>query len=551
MQVVRSHAELRTYDVCSEQVPPHSAMQEQLPFTSSHALNPFLACPVRSETGVNISTPPRSVNALLAFQADLLHIAECVMEKLQLNTNMLRSLPGLLKATESGTHTATKEQMNTAKKLQSKLVDHISSAFSNKHRLPRKDVKNIVKQEFKQAAIKIRNNTHWEKINTTIEHGGLNYLSTLTPAGKMKMGSNDIFPTSYLDKGICSSSNTDTQHATNLWMSEIAVPDKEGHPETLFRGIRHGILSPYGLKKSDSARQAGALARAQEVITAALYTKPDLLTKALSGQEVSLDLVSTSLVTASSIGKEDAMLADQMYAWQSLTQQTPLSLTVRDEQGELKQIKVNLNVVAFNLGVNEMALKVNLGWSVSDKFNAQALQQLLGPNLGASAQPGGMVGNYLKNNPVNGPKVLELSQQLRKIFTDKSHHHDGGEPYKAAQRIARLAYEIGAVPCWNCKSGKDRTGMMDAEIKREVISQHQGKPSSKPGSPHSKGDQELFQEVLAKGGNAEIQVYNTGVAGNKVIKFLPIPGMNLSYDERIGNSKILNDTQGLSPLVKN
>jgi phosphatidylinositol-4,5-bisphosphate 4-phosphatase len=162
-----------------------------------------------------------------------------------------------------------------------------------------------------------------------------------------------------------------------------------------------------------------------------------------------------------------------------------------------------------------------------------------------------MVGNYLKNNPVNGPKVLELSQQLRKIFTDKSHHHDGGEPYKAAQRIARLAYEIGAVPCWNCKSGKDRTGMMDAEIKREVISQHQGKPSSKPGSPHSKGDQELFQEVLAKGGNAEIQVYNTGVAGNKVIKFLPIPGMNLSYDERIGNSKILNDTQGLSPLVKN
>jgi phosphatidylinositol-4,5-bisphosphate 4-phosphatase len=366
----------------------------------------------------------------------------------------------------------------------------------------------------------------------------------------MKMGSNDIFPTSYLDKGICSSSNTDTQHATNLWMSEITVPDKEGHPETLFRGIRHGILSPYGLKKGDSARQAGALARAQEVITAALYTKPELLTKALSGQEVSLDLVSTSLVTASSIGKEDAMLADQMYAWQSLTQQTPLGLTVRDDQGELKQIKVNLNVVAFNLGVNEMALKVNLGWSVSDKFNAQALHQLLGPDLGASAPPGGMVGNYLKNNPVNGPKVLELSQQLRKIFTDKSHHHDGGEPYKAAQRIAMLAYEIGAVPCWNCKSGKDRTGMMDAEIKREVISQHQGKPLSKPGRPQSKEDKALLQEVLVNGGNAEIQAYNTGVAGNKVIKFLPLPGMNLSFNDRIGNRQILKDTQGLSPLVK-
>lgn len=45
-----------------------------------------------------------------------------------------------------------------------------------------------------------------------------------------------------------------------------------------------------------------------------------------------------------------------------------------------------------------------------------------------------------------------------------------------------LAYEIGAVPCWNCKSGKDRTGMLDAEIKREAINYHQGYRLSKPGA---------------------------------------------------------------------
>ncbi|MDE1186628.1 MAG: inositol phosphate phosphatase SopB [Pantoea sp.] len=544
-----SHAELRTYDLNTEQIQPRRTSQDPLPFTSGNAANPYLATPICPGAGGDISPPARSVNALLVFQTDQLKIAEFVMDKLKLNKSTLQLMPGLLKTTDSGIDIANKEQINASKKLNSKLIDNISTAFSNKHRVPLKDVKSIIKKEFKAAAIKIRNSNNWDKINTNIAHGGHNYTSTLTPAGKMKTGSHDIFQQSYLDKGVCSASTTDTQHATNLWMSEITAPDKDGRPETLFNGIRHGILSPYGLKKSDPARQAGAITRAKEVLTAALYAKSDLLQRALSGQVVPFNLVSTSLATASKTGKEDGMVADQMHAWQALTQQTPLSLTIRDKQGELKQIKVNLKVVAFSLGVNEMALKFKLGWTASDKYNDQALKQLFGPELKFTTQPQGMVGEYLKTNPENGEKVRELSQQLRDIFIKKSHHHDGGEPYKAAQRIAMLAYEIGAVPCWNCKSGKDRTGMLDAEIKREVISQHQGKPLSQPGRLQNKADKELFQNVLVNGGNAEVQVYNTSVAGNKVIKSLPLPGMNLSFNERIGNNQVLKATQGLSKLV--
>ncbi|MEG3127261.1 inositol phosphate phosphatase SopB [Pantoea cypripedii] len=191
-----------------------------------------------------------------------------------------------------------------------------------------------------------------------------------------------------------------------------------------------------------------------------------------------------------------------------------------------------------------------MGQSASDKYNAAAFNQLLGQNLDPSAPPGGMVGEYLKAHPENREKVLELCQQLKEIYNKKSHHYDGGEPYKAAQRMAMLAYEIGAVPAYNCKSGKDRTGMLDAEIKREVVSQYQGRPLSKPGNPLNEYDKKLFQKVLVSGGNAEVQKYNTGVAGNKVLKELPLVALNLSHHDRIGNRDTFDQVAGLSELAK-
>lgn len=161
-----------------------------------------------------------------------------------------------------------------------------------------------------------------------------------------------------------------------------------------------------------------------------------------------------------------------------------------------------------------------------------------------------MVGDYLKTQPANALKVKELAQQLMQILSRNSHHRDGGEPYKAAQRVTMLAYEIGAVPCWNCKSGKDRTGMLDAEIKREAISQHQGQPLSLPATPLDEKNQQLFQQVLLNGGNNEIQAYNTSASGNKVLINIPVSALKLSYDQRIGDTQVWKETQGLSRLVK-
>ncbi len=44
-----------------------------------------------------------------------------------------------------------------------------------------------------------------------------------------------------------------------------------------------------------------------------------------------------------------------------------------------------------------------------------------------------------------------------------------GDPYKLASRLQELAYRIGAVPAFNCKSGKDRTGQCDVEVKSAIM----------------------------------------------------------------------------------
>jgi phosphatidylinositol-4,5-bisphosphate 4-phosphatase len=330
----------------------------------------------------------------------------------------------------------------------------------------------------------------------------------------------------------------------------VSVKTEDGKENTLFSGIRHGVLSPIGVKNPQD-RHIGAVNRAKEVVSAALFSKPALLKRALSGEVVPLRLVSTSLLTPTGLfGKENIMLRDQIQAWQTLNQSgSPLTLDIKDARGNLRQVKIAFEVAPFNFGVNELSLKFGLGNKTSDSYNLPALQQLLGKDLKPGSEPGGWVGEYLSKNPDNAERVKELSQQIKNIWKNKSHHSDKGEPYKLAQRVTMLASEINSVPCWNCKSGKDRTGMLDVEIKREVISLHQGNPLSKPGRPLDQIGKFLLRKLLLNSGNLEVQAQNTGLAGNKVIKDSGISFFNLSYKDRIGDNLFWHKSKAMSKFV--
>ncbi|EAM9428535.1 TPA_asm: type III secretion system effector inositol phosphate phosphatase [Salmonella enterica] len=486
-----------------------------------------------------------SLHHIYNLQHDLLTVAATILDR---QDPVLMSMANQMElAKVKADRPATKQEEAAAKALKKNLIELI--AKQQQSGLPAKEAYRLAAATFRDAQVKHLNSQPWQTIKNTLTHNGHQYTNTQLPAADMKIGTQDIFPSAYQGKGVCSWDTKNIHHANNLWMSTVSAHE-DGKDKTLFCGIRHGVLSPYDVK-DPLLRQTGAENKAKEVLTAALFSKPELLTRALEGEAVNLKLVSVGLLTASNVlGKEGTMVEDQMRAWQSLTQPGKMiHLKIRNKDGELQTVKIKPEIAAFNVGVNELALKLGFGLKTSDSYNVEALHQLLGNDLRPEAKPGGWVGDWLAQYPDNYKVVNILARQIKDIWKNNLHHKDGGEPYKLAQRLAMLANEIDAVPAWNCKSGKDRTGMMDSEIKRETISLHQTHTLNAPGSLPDRSGQEIFQKVLLNSGNLEIQKQNTGGAGNKVMKNLSPEVLNLSYQKRVGDENIWQSVKGISSLI--
>nr|WP_286089020.1 inositol phosphate phosphatase SopB [Pseudomonas sp. MWU13-3659] len=502
--------------------------------------------------------PTRSLHAVSKFKQLYVEAALKLLDDYsgkydeRLN-NLLKELEGQGAAQDRN---ATKAERKSVAALESKLHEMIFNNFRQSETLPRLSMKQV-KKLFEFACADVLNSKDWKTVETQFTFKGKDYISRQVPAAEMKAelraknnppatnNGQDIFPKSYNGKGVCCSCDRETEHATNLWMTELQGTDGRA----VFRGIRHGINSPYGLKKGSEERKQGAQNRAKEVVAAALYAQPELLAKAQKGEAVTLRLLSTSLVTGG-IWQEQGMLEDQMNAWQELSDTRPLVLSLVGKDGEKYDVNINLEVAALNVGVNELALKFKMGQSQADVYNAKALGQLLGDDLTANGALGGWVGEHLAQNPEakNAGWVRELSRQVKEIWANKAHHQDGGDPYKLSTRLAVLGELIGATPCWNCKSGKDRTGIQGAEIAMLWALYCEGKPVP-PYGPLDKESQQLYQQALLNGGHWQIQESNTGAPGNKVMKDLP-PGFNLTFDQRVGDREVWKETQGLSPWVK-
>ncbi|EEN5776709.1 type III secretion system effector inositol phosphate phosphatase [Salmonella enterica] len=486
-----------------------------------------------------------SLHHIYNLQHDLLTVAATILDR---QDPVLMSMANQMElAKVRADRPATKQEEAAAKALKKNLIELI--AKQQQSGLPAKEAYRLAAATFRDAQVKHLNSQPWQTIKNTLTHNGHQYTNMQLPAADMKIGTQDIFPSAYQGKGVCSWDTKNTHHANNLWMSTVSAHE-DGKDKTLFCGIRHGVLSPYDVK-DPLLRQTGAENKAKEVLTAALFSKPELLTRALEGEAVNLKLVSVGLLTASNVlGKEGTMVEDQMRAWQSLTQPGKMiHLKIRNKDGELQTVKIKPEIAAFNVGVNELALKLGFGLKTSDSYNVEALHQLLGNDLRPEAKPGGWVGDWLAQYPDNYKVVNILARQIKDIWKNNLHHKDGGEPYKLAQHLAMLANEIDAVPAWNCKSGKDRTGMMDSEIKRETISLHQTHTLNAPGSLPDRSGQEIFQKVLLNSGNLEIQKQNTGGAGNKVMKNLSPEVLNLSYQKRVGDENIWQSVKGISSLI--
>ena len=363
----------------------------------------------------------------------------------------------------------------------------------------------------------VLNGQAWTTIRREVKACGRTFVSELRPATVL----NPSFERTYGGHGVCCHSTTERVHAVNLAQTELKLP---GQGQPIFKALRHGVHCAYGLAGIEE-REAANDARVNEMLLASLCDKPDLLARALAGEEVSLPITSVSLLTpdglrSGSDDNETKYLLEQSQAWRRASQ-GPRQISVVDADGVLRQVTVRPQVILFNFGVNAGAQgRVQGfvgGWFYSDILNRRAMEALLG-GTGADTLLGGVVGDFLKRPDVTGQQVhqiLDLVRQIKELWNNETYRTRETNPYLLPARLLVLAGMTGQMPAFNCKSGKDRTGQLDVEAKVLVAQIHLlGRVPTLEESA-SEEYKEIREQVSINGGNHEMQRLNTGLAGFK------------------------------------
>ncbi|VVE47082.1 Inositol phosphate phosphatase IpgD [Pandoraea iniqua] len=386
------------------------------------------------------------------------------------------------------------------------------------------------------------NQQEWQQIEKPIVVGQQTFISRMTPASELSS-----LKESYARdgiRGVTCAQRERVDHAVNLWQSALIDPDGK----TLFQGIRHAANAPH-LDRPEQALEAhaGALARASEVVLAALELDSQRWEQALQGEIVELRMTSISLMTPTRVATHEAKYLDlQLGAWEAFNRESQTKGYASLPGPDGTPIKVKLQILPFSIGVNGLALSglpvignTLGGWTKSDAVNTSSIDTLL--QWGEQFLDAMPAEDWLR------APLETLMREVREIFDGRLHHQDGGEAYKLASRVAILGQIVGAVSAYNCKSGKDRTGQLDAEIKTALISlyareSHIGRPTYN--APLSEAQKGLLTQVQLQSGNLEVQHLNTGVPGYKIFE-----GGRFAVQSNFSRTHAVNAVRGLSRAI--
>lgn len=490
---------------------------------------------------------------------------------------------------DSGQHDKAKALISLQTDIASKSWDELMGArldtrerdLKGKVKDQPKELEKLLTKEFKKLGISTKklheslHNAHVDVLNygqkwnsvkrdvLFVQNGHQHrFSSTINPATTL----GNVLTRDYMGGGVSSHSFTESQHTVNLCESKLTMPTQDGGEKVVFRGLRHGIHSAFGIEDKEKRVQAN-LSRATETVKTALLTNPELLQKALKGETVPLPMTSISLVTpddargfindtfgALKHDNERRQLLEQVEAWKTLSdpKNQPIEFEVLDEHGVSRTVKVNPDVIALNFGVNGGALNAHKGvftdliggWGNSRVVNEDGLKRLIG-DLKPGEPLGGRVGDFLAKceDPQKKKVVTKLCEQIRDMWADGSYMKMGKDPYKMPARLAVLANMIDNTTVWNCKSGKDRTGELDVEAK--FLAAQIELTGEVPEPEHEFSDEEtrMFREFALSTGSLEIQQYNTGIGGFKT------EGVS-AITERIGDFSAREMHRGGSSFVK-
>ena len=326
------------------------------------------------------------------------------------------------------------------------------------------------------------------------------------------------------------------------------------------------------------AREENSRMMAEDAATTMLLDDPALLARALAadakGEMVELPITSISLMTPdylrelSSKGGEQTMLANHKQGLDSLEGVTQLK--VRNQAGDLQPVRVRVRPRVMSFGVNAGALRGlgvvsgnrvpfwrrAMGWGLSAQLNdpvlsdmvggrdqrviggqaAQKINQLqeqqnsaqqelrsseLSPDDRAQLEP------QLAGLKKQEAKTRQLALQVKELWNNGNYVREGRDPYKMAARVAMLSDALGEKTLFHCKSGKDRTGQLDAEAKYLSAVFDQTGFIPRPDGVPAPATRRLRTLFALKTGNHEMQRYNTGLAG---FKLRGVPALDAQFE---------------------
>ncbi len=303
-----------------------------------------------------------------------------------------------------------------------------------------------------------------------------------------------------------------TGRLTNAWLSELHSPG--GH--LLFSGIRSGTLSHYAVRNSE-LRTILNIGAAEELLNAACLNALRKLSetqraRVFEGVPLDLTIVSFDLQTrsaksdTSSLAIERGIVDEHRSTLLSLRGQHTLQFKGPSEAFDLR---VNVQIIPFNFPPHPKSLLTGSGFGrIATERNLQSLQKM---NF--------LAGSYLKSNTAgrNSGQINFLLSEVTDIFESGAYRLADHDPLKINSRLANLAFKLGYEVHFNCRSGKDRTGMFDAEAKFQAI--RLASSDSRPPAwdlPITPDESKLLFELAAVGGSNIIQKRNTGLPGNRL-----------------------------------
>lgn len=472
--------------------------------------------------------------------------------------------------------------------LHASLAAHLSGIMSGSGLKDRVSQSALLKRISEHAATQVERRADWWKpverefaLETRESDQTRQFTSRQTPArlinAELKHELGDR-------QGVSCMNATESKHAANVWKTEFSSPDRSVD----FKAVRHGINDAYKIK--DSAERVNASdKRTRDLLKTQLQSTPDRLVATGSEKDgakvYELPMVSVSLVSPARLGPEAKMWEHQREAFARANTAEPFEATVELEPGRgPEKIYVKPKIIAVNTPVNHFALEANPlstfllgGWQNEEVDISSSITALIGSNRD---QVGGMAQTRLealkleynalidKRANENDPDALDqlnatinqidlrlarikaLAGQVHDIVTadsgsELSHHQAGNEPYKLPVRLAVLANELGVFVAFNCKSGKDRTGQLDTEIKAFYarMADNKGIPPE-PNLLPTGAEQRNLATLFNEAGSLEIQKYNTSVPGSKV-------NLKVTQAQVLAGAgrDLKQDFKGLSPFV--